>query len=121
MTKSISPGWAFRLGSGLFIWAAHFACGYLLASLVCTRGFADRRVGGLPLVTLGTTLASLVAIAACALVLYNALTALRAAAAAGDETQRLLHFMTGAITVIALAGIAWTAMSGLVPRVCAPV
>lgn len=110
--------WSLYVSGGLLIWAAHFLFGYVLAALACSQGFAHRQLGGISIVTWITALVSLVAVVACCLLLYRALSAARRSA--GHETTRFLHFIAGAVATLALSGIAATALSGALPLQCGP-
>jgi thiosulfate reductase cytochrome b subunit len=108
--------WALYLGSGLLIWVAQFLFSYVLAALACARGFADESLAGMGVVPLGVSVASLIAIAGCGGVMYQALA--RSRRAGGDETARFLHFVAGAVAAFALTGIGWTALAGALPLQC---
>jgi hypothetical protein len=108
--------WALYLGSGLLIWVAQFLFSYVLVALACARGLADERIAGLGVVTLGISVASLIAITGCGTVMYRALAKSRSAG--DDETVRFLHFVAGAVAAFALTGIGWTALAGALPLQC---
>jgi hypothetical protein len=111
-------GWTLYVCSGLLLWAGHFLFGYVFAALACARGFGTWQFGGISIVTWALTLASLLAIAACCVVMYRALSATRRGTTLVDETTRFLHFLAGGIAVLALAGIGGTALSGALPLQC---
>lgn len=90
----------------LIIWAAHFFAVYILVAAQCSAAGAPRRwiLGAL----------SLLAIGACALVLWRARRTLRCA---GEDTA-LLDWAAAGSAVLAMAAIAWTSIPMLLIDGC---
>lgn len=102
----------FFIWGGLLIWAADFLFVYVFAALACARQFTDVRVAGFAIVPLATTLASLLALAATAVLMGFALLRARAADDA-DEHSRFIQFLAIALCALGMVATAWTALPPL--------
>jgi hypothetical protein len=88
---------------GLLVWMAAFVAVYVFAALACARGFADVSWAGLPIVTLMTLLASLLAGAATIAIVRRGYRLQKEATT--DEPSRFIGFValaSGGIALIAL-------------------
>jgi cadmium resistance protein CadD (predicted permease) len=94
----------------LIIWAAHFFAAYMLVAAQCSA--AAVTAGSPRRWMLGAL--SLLAIGACAALLWRARTTLRHA---GSETS-LLDWAAAGSGVLATAGIAWTSIPMLLVEGC---
>lgn len=100
---------AFFLWSGLLIWAADFLFIYVLAALACARGFAATEIAGVRLVPFAAMLATLLALAGTAAVMWSARQRTRRASDR-DRPAEFVSFLVLALGALALLAIAWNAL-----------
>ena len=101
---------------GLLVWIADFAFVYVFAAVACARGFADVSWFGVPIVTLMTLLASLLAGVATLLVVRQGYRLQRDGAT--DEHSRFIGFVTLASGGIALIALVLLVLPALVVSAC---
>ena len=100
---------AFRISSGIIIWAAHFLAIYGFTALACARGWVTARwigIGVAPWVIGAATLLAAVALVAVIV------PAVRAAPSGFTE------WMTAALGGLALIAILWEALAVLLVPIC---
>ncbi len=102
----------FFVWSGLLIWAAQFLFVYSFAAVACAQRFAGARWFGVGVVPFVTTIVTAVALGAAAWCLRRALQRARALPA-GQEPDRLIHFLSIALSALALIAISWSALPAL--------
>lgn len=107
---------AFSIFGGLLVWMADFVAVYVFAAVACARGFADVRWFGMPIVTLLTLLASLLAAAATVLIVRRGYRLQRDVAI--DEQSRFIGFVTWASGGIALIALLLLVLPALVVSAC---
>jgi len=93
----------FLMMGGLLVWMADFVVVYVFAAVACARGFAGVSWFGVPIVTLVTLLASLVAGVVTGLIVRRGYLLQRNVAT--DEQSRFIGFValaSGGIALIAL-------------------
>jgi hypothetical protein len=113
MDRKFTPT-AFLIWGGLLIYAVDFVVIYVIEAIACAKGFADGALLGISAVALTTLLCSAVAATAVGLILRRCVVQLRAAPP--DERTRFTLFIAAATSALALVGIAWTALPGLLLR-----
>jgi hypothetical protein len=101
---------------GLLVWIGDFTFVYVFAALACARGFADVSWLGVPIVTMMTLLASLLAGVATVLVVRRGYRLQREAAS--DEQSRFIGFVTLASGGIALIALVLLVLPALVVSAC---
>lgn len=107
---------AFWMGGALLIWAVHFLVGYVTASLACARGMEPYGLSREHAVFALASVSSLVALAACGLLLRVSL--VRARRLPEADPQRFVLRVASAASLLALIGITGTAAMGLLPLQC---
>jgi hypothetical protein len=101
---------------GLLVWMADFVVVYVFAAVACARGFADARWVGVPVVTLMTLIASLVAGAATVVIVRRGYRLQRDVAT--DEPSRFIGFVALASGGIALIALVLLVLPALVISAC---
>lgn len=107
---------AMLLVGGLLVWLATFTFLYVFAAVACAKGFADVRIGGLPLIPSVSVATSLIAaVVNVWLVKY------------GWRKQRMLDphssfigFVTLATSALGLVALLLLALPPLLVQACAP-
>jgi hypothetical protein len=107
---------AFSILGGLLVWIADFVFVYGFAAVACARGFSDVSWFGVPIVTLMTLLASLVAGAVTVLIVRRGCRLHRREPA--DEHARFIGFVTCASGGLALIALVLLALPALVVSAC---
>jgi hypothetical protein len=119
MTAALFTPTFLYLTAGLVIWAVRFLAAYIFTALACARGWADAAVGAVGLVPAVVGLFTLIAVAACAAVLFRAAVQLRAAPRGpAEENFRFIHLMAGSIAALALLAIIWETLPVFVIPIC---
>lgn len=103
-----------RMTGGLLTWAAHFAVIYGLTALACARGFADAAWLGVGVVSWGIGIATVVALAAIALLTAGAVRT-AAKSARGPVFRDWMTMAMGAAGVVA---VIWQTIPVLIVPVC---
>lgn len=106
----------FLLTGGLLVWMADFVFVYVFAAVACARGFADATLLGLPVVTLVTLLASLVAGTITVWIVrrgYRLHSAVEM-----DEHTRFIGFVAVASGTLALVALVLLVMPAMVMTAC---
>lgn len=106
----------FLILGGLLVWMADFVFVYVFAAVACARGFADVSWLGVPIVTMMTLLASLIAGAATVLVVRRGYRLQRDVTT--DEHSRFIGFVTLASGGIALIALILLVLPALVVSAC---
>jgi hypothetical protein len=106
----------FLVLGGLLVWIANFVFVYVFAAVACARGFADASLLGLPVVTLVTLLASLIAGAITVFIVRRGY--LLHSAAEMDEHSRFIGFVTFASGALALVALVLLVMPVMVMSAC---
>lgn len=107
---------AFLLLGGLLVWMANFVFVYVFAAIACARGFADASVLGLPIVTMMTLLASLLAGAVTLSIARRGYRLL--SQAERDGYMRFVGFVAVAGGVIALVALVMLVVPALAVSAC---
>lgn len=105
---------ALRTAASLLVWAVHFLFAYVLAALACARGWDGIAVAGLGLSRLLLFSSGLIALAACAALLWCALRRSRESSGAGWGSDRLAV----ALAILSMIAIAATSAVSLLPLQC---
>jgi hypothetical protein len=98
---------AFFIWGGLLTWAAYFLFVYVFAAVACARRFAHLSVAGLPVVSLVTGIATVIALG-----ITVALT--RFATQRLAATSAFARFLALALGALAVICILWVALPSLV-------
>jgi hypothetical protein len=106
----------FLILGGLLVWIADFVFVYVFVAVACARGFADVSWFGVPIVTMMTLLASVIAGAATVLVVRRGYRLQRDMAT--DEQSRFISFVTLASSGIALIALVLLVLPALVVSAC---
>lgn len=107
---------AFLIAGGLLVWMADFVVVYGFAAVACARGFAEVSWFGVPIITLVTLLASLVAAAATALIVGRGYRLQKDVAI--DEQSRFIGFVALASGGMALFALVLLVLPVLVVSAC---
>ena len=106
----------FLVMGGLLVWMADFVFVYVFAAVACAKGFADATLWGLPVVTLVTLSASLIAGGVTVLIgrrgyrLHSAVEM--------DEYTRFIGFVTLACGGLALVALVLLVIPAVVMTAC---
>jgi len=107
---------ALYVSAGLLIWAANFLFTYVFAAVACARGSVPAGSTGLNPVSAIVLVSSTMAVIACGVTLYRALSRVRGRnRQAGAETDAFIDFMAGAVASLSMVAIIWTAFVAAVP------
>lgn len=106
----------FLLLGGLLVWIADFVVVYVFAAVACAKGFADASLLGLPIVTLVTLLASLIAGVVTVVIVRRGYRL--QAAVEMDEHTRFIGFVTFACGALALVALVLLVMPAMVMSAC---
>lgn len=109
--RRFTPTVLFMCG-GLLIWALDFVIVYVAAALVCAQQQAHATVLGIPVVTFIGIVASVLACAATAVIMWIAAQRLRNEPSAGAST-RFINFIAIAVGAMALFAIVLNALPAL--------
>jgi hypothetical protein len=102
--------------SSLLIWMADFLFVYVFAALACARRFADvQGFGGLGIVPVAATTATLLAALATACLAWFAARRLRQESTADPHTQ-FIRSVTFGTSVLVLIALAWLALPPLIAQ-----
>lgn len=106
--------------AGLVVWAAHFTAIYGLNAVVCARGFAAASIIALPVVPLGVTILTLLAVAGLAGPAYLAWVGRHPSMpdGSGPEVARFVRQMTILVSAIAAVGVIWEAVPAFLIPPC---
>lgn len=107
---------SFLIFGGLLVWMADFVFVYVFAAVACAKGFADANLLGLPIVTVVTLLASLLAGVITVLILRRGYRLHNAPET--DEHTRFIGFVTFASGGLALVALVLLVMPVLVMSAC---
>ena len=107
---------SFLIFGGLLVWMADFVFVYVFAAVACAKGFADASLLGLPVVTVVTLLASLLAGVVTVLVARRGYRL--QSASEMDEYTRFIGFVTLAGGALALVALLLLVMPILVVSAC---
>ena len=98
-----------RVLYGALIWAVHFAAVYGATSWLCTHGGATLQWLGVSVVKWTVVVVSVLALAACAVVIV----------AAGRAAQRgFWPWITAGVAALAALAIAWEALTAMLATAC---
>lgn len=106
----------FWMMSGLIFWGAQFTIIYAVTSVACARGWYRFSLLGLDLVRANIVGATLLALAATALVLWRALVAERARQ--DDPSEHFIETVTVWISGLSLLAIAYNGFPALILPAC---
>jgi len=104
--------------SGLIIWTAQFTAIYGITAIACARGHGQATYFGIGIVPLAIAVATLLAFAACGLVLVWSLRARRRGHTDPHPTDRFLQDATILISGLSLVAIAWQGLPALLVPSC---
>lgn len=113
------PGTTVRLLASLLVWAAHLGAIYAATSLACARGSSGAGLlgpGPLPWII---GLATLVALAALALLTAAAFRSARGGDAGAHATSTFLDWLAAALGALAAVAVIWQALPALIVPPCA--
>jgi hypothetical protein len=106
--------------AGLIIWAVHFGVVYVANAIACERGLVGQSLLGLPLVPVLVLGATVLALAAVALVGLRAWRRLESGLAGqeGEDEPRFLVWLTAAIALLSALAILWEGLPVFFVRPC---
>lgn len=106
--------------ASLVIWAVHFAAVYMANAIACARGLAGRTLLGMPLVPVLILGATLLALAAIAVVGMGAARRLGGGLSGqeGEEEPQFTLWLTMSVSLLAALAILWESVPALVLRPC---
>ena len=106
----------FWMTSGLVFWAAQFTIIYGMTAVACARGWWRISLFGLDIVRAGIAAATLLAFAATALVLWQALA--RSRAARNESSELFVATVTLWVCGLALVAIVYNGLPPLILPAC---
>lgn len=116
MDRSHPMARLFWMMSGLIVWAAQFTIIYAVTSVACARGWYRFSLLGLDLVRVSIAAATLLALAATALVFWRALSDERSAQ--DEPSERFIETLTLWICGLSLVAIAYNGVPALILPAC---
>lgn len=103
---------------GLLIWASDFLAVYVIAAIVCAKGWQELAVAGVPLVAFIGTVLTVAAGAGTIALLRIGWKRLQMNGTL-DQSRRFIYFLTAAIGMLALVAILFNALPvWLLPTQC---
>ncbi len=108
----------FTVTSGLIAWAAQFTVIYGIAAIACARGYADISFVGIGLVPFTILVATVLALAATALVMAFAARERRRMDERTDPANRFLNTTALLVGGLSLVTILWHGLPALVVPAC---
>lgn len=94
---------------GTLIWAGDFLAVYVIAAIVCAKGWAGLTIAGIPIVAFMGTVLTMAAVAGTIAILHAGLKRLRANGQL-DPSVRFIYFLAAGIGMLALVAIFYNAL-----------
>jgi hypothetical protein len=117
MERSHPMARLFWMTSGLVVWAAQFTIIYGVTGVACARGWYRFSLFGLDVVRASIAAATLIALAATALVFWRAFVA-RSESADEEPSERFVETVTLWICGLSLVAIAYNGLPALILPAC---
>ncbi len=108
----------FAATAGLIAWAVQFTVIYGVASVACARGYGHLTFVGIGLVPLTILAATVLALAATAVVMVHAARERRGMGESTDPTDRFLNTTTLLVGGLSLVTILWHGLPALIVPAC---
>jgi hypothetical protein len=108
-----------RLIGPLIVWALHLSVSYGATALACARGFEGNRVFGLPVLTFGIGIATIIAAVVIGYLMVRASLALGNETNGDRPTRRFVKWVTLAIGALSMVAVIWEALPVLIVPACA--
>jgi hypothetical protein len=108
-----------RLIAPLIVWTLHLGVIYGGTALACARGFAGDPVLGLPILSFGIGLATVIAVAAVGYLMLRAYLTPSTMRSGDRATRGFVRWITLAVGALSMVAVIWEAVPVLIVPACA--